>query len=493
MRDFQYTPFVNPYAGSIADEIARSGDAQARAAMAIGQAQARASEIRGAGWGRAIANIGQIPAQIQAQQYADTDRKLKEQELAMTIEQRQQVQAQRVATLTGRIAGVSSSPAVFADRLDQAVKSGLLPAEIGDHVKQQIAAAGPEGFPALQKSYVDFAASFEAPVKLGENEQLVRPSTGAVVASGPRKPIQGAPGTVFFNPPDAAHPDAALTPIGEVPKTEVVNGQPLSVSSQGATAVGPAVPKQETPSEVAQRQAQTLKLQREAAEIDQKLAGTTPMSRKDKAELEIRRAQIALETARNDRMERKEDVSNPRYQGQLENQYRTLARVVVSSRNGTLGVEDQKVAAAKHLVTMFDANTDKNGIINIPPQQYQELVTGLATLVNPRGVPTEGQIEALRAATAKGDFGKLAQYLTGSNFNGTTQEIAKYLRDQVERQGIQAEANREKELDFIRQSRPTDLEPARAEGIERGLAGLNRMADVGVGVPKDGTAGTIDG
>jgi hypothetical protein len=495
MQDFQYQPFVNPYAASMADEIARSGDAHAHAAEIIGRAQARAAELKGAGWGHAIQTIGNLPTTIANTQAAQTDRKLKEQELSMTIEQRQQVQAQRVATMTGRIFGVSRTPEEAAAALDQATQSGLLPPEIGQHVKAQIASWGgdPAKFRSGRQQYIDFADQFSAPMKLGEGESLVRPSVGGgapVVAEGSKKPVKLGPGEQLI--PEGGGAPLATAPFAPGTGQHVVNG--AVVDASGAQ-VGDTVPKQETPSEVAQRQAQTLKLTRETSEIDQKLAGTTPISPKDRQELEIRRAQIQLETARNDRMERKEDVSNPRYQGQLEKQYRDLASKVISSRAGQLGVEDGKVGQAKHLIAMFNQFTDpKTGAMTIPPAQHMELAVGLATLISPKGTPTEGMVKQLEQATAQGDLAKMGTYLTGHPFGGTPQQIAKLLRDSVERQGLQAEDNREKELDAIRSFRPTDLAEERAVGIERGLGGLNRMKDVGVGgAPKEGTEGTVGG
>ncbi len=56
---FEYTPYRNPYIGSIADLMARGGDAKARALMDVASAQARAAETKGQIYGNAISNIGQ--------------------------------------------------------------------------------------------------------------------------------------------------------------------------------------------------------------------------------------------------------------------------------------------------------------------------------------------------------------------------------------------------------------------------------------------------
>ncbi len=67
---FEYTPYRNPYIGSIADLMARGGDAKAKALMDVAAAQARAAEARGQIYGTAIQSIGNqignIPAQMQA-------------------------------------------------------------------------------------------------------------------------------------------------------------------------------------------------------------------------------------------------------------------------------------------------------------------------------------------------------------------------------------------------------------------------------------------
>ena len=67
---FEYTPYRNPYIGTIADLMARGEDAKAKALIDVASAQARAAEAKGQIYGNAISSIGQqignIPAQMQA-------------------------------------------------------------------------------------------------------------------------------------------------------------------------------------------------------------------------------------------------------------------------------------------------------------------------------------------------------------------------------------------------------------------------------------------
>lgn len=56
---FTYQPYSQPFAGSIADLLARQGDIQAQAAQSIGQVQGRAAELRGQAFGQAAQGAGQ--------------------------------------------------------------------------------------------------------------------------------------------------------------------------------------------------------------------------------------------------------------------------------------------------------------------------------------------------------------------------------------------------------------------------------------------------
>ena len=56
---FEYTPYRNPYVGTIADLMARGEDAKAKALVDVASAQARAAEAKGQIYGNAIQDIGQ--------------------------------------------------------------------------------------------------------------------------------------------------------------------------------------------------------------------------------------------------------------------------------------------------------------------------------------------------------------------------------------------------------------------------------------------------
>jgi hypothetical protein len=68
---FQYSPFVNPVAGSMADLILRKGDIEARSAQALGDLQARSLQAKGqnraAMWGTLGDLARSIPQEIAAQ------------------------------------------------------------------------------------------------------------------------------------------------------------------------------------------------------------------------------------------------------------------------------------------------------------------------------------------------------------------------------------------------------------------------------------------
>lgn len=179
-------------------------------------------------------------------------------------------------------------------------------------------------------------------------------------------------------------------------------------------------------------------------------------------------------------------------QSKYENQYRQVLQRTVSSRSGGLGLEDQKVNQALHLISIFDQNRDpKTGEYTIPKVLQMEVAMGLARLISPTGVVGEGTVNAINQRTAKGDLAGLVTYLTGTPVTGNTQDVFKMFKDSIERQGAVAESNRETYLDALRALAPTDLEEDRKTRMEQALK-LNRMPKAGAfdpakgGVPKEG-------
>jgi hypothetical protein len=153
-------------------------------------------------------------------------------------------------------------------------------------------------------------------------------------------------------------------------------------------------------------------------------------------------------------------------QQSLEQQGRQIIAKEFSARTGSLGVENAKVNQANHLNSLFSQYYDpKTGNYNIPKSQYTELAIGLATLVSPTGTPSEGTINNIMQATAKGDLNNALSYASGIPFNGSTQEVYKNLIDSVDRQAQTAERNRQAALDNMKDLLPTDLEQSRKDAL----------------------------
>lgn len=205
----------------------------------------------------------------------------------------------------------------------------------------------------------------------------------------------------------------------------------------------------------------------------------------------ISAARLVEEQRHNQSTEAASDVTNPKRQEALEQQYRGVLARTLSSRSGGLGMEDQKVNQAIHLMALLDQGKDpKTGQYNIPKAQFAELANGLATLVSPNSRPTDSMRGEIEAKTAKGDFNGVLAYLTGTPFNGSTQDMYKVLRDSIERQGSVAEANREGYFDAIKAQAPTDLEDARRQKLEQSLK-LNRMGTTRQQQPIPGIPGGV--
>lgn len=157
-------------------------------------------------------------------------------------------------------------------------------------------------------------------------------------------------------------------------------------------------------------------------------------------------------------------------QDKLEKSYSTALLRPFSTRSGGLGLEDQKVNQAIHLLALFDQNRDpKTGAYTIPKMLIPEATLGLARLVSPTGQPGQDVERELNQRTAKGDLAGVVTYLTGVPVTGSTQQVFQALRDSIERQGRTAEQNRNTYLDALRALAPTDLDETRRQKVEQAL------------------------
>ena len=119
-----------------------------------------------------------------------------------------------------------------------------------------------------------------------------------------------------------------------------------------------------------------------------------------------------------------------------------LQKFATGGRTGAYGVESNKIDSALHAVALFNTYKQADGSYNIPTAQYTELGMSLANLISGTGTATESMRSDIKSATLKGDFNKVVQYIGGSPMTGNTQDIIKNLVDSVQRQGVQAENNR---------------------------------------------------
>ena len=191
------------------------------------------------------------------------------------------------------MAGASKSAEQFAAGIDDLVGLKALPPDVGAHIKEKALQAGPTGWSGVQEQYTGFASQYQEPVKLGPEDQYVKPSLipggpAMVVAAGKGKPMVVAPNATVL---EGGKPTFTAPPVPGTGQ-RVINGQLVDAGGQP---IGEAIPKQETLSEVAAREAQIAAAQARIREIDAKLAGTIPMSAKDKAELAFQRQRLSAQ------------------------------------------------------------------------------------------------------------------------------------------------------------------------------------------------------
>lgn len=192
-------------------------------------------------------------------------------------------------------------------------------------------------------------------------------------------------------------------------------------------------------------------------------------------ELKLRAAAEAETRRHNQVTEQQTNPLGDKRQEQLEQQYRGVLQRTLSSRSGGLGLEDQKVNQAKHLLAIFDQNHDpKTGEYAIPKMMVNELALGLARLTSPTGTVGLELERDLNQRSLKGDLAGIATYLTGQPVSGSTQAIFRMFKDSIAQQGQVAEQNRERYFDAIRAMAPTDLADERRQKVEQAL-NLNRL------------------
>lgn len=409
-----------------------------------GQAQLR----KGAVYGNLAANLGQVPAQIaadkerdalRARQQAIQDEQLGFQRSANTrAESDQKMQEQAAALAQKRLATVNAG----------------LTAAMGD-------GSDPTKF--------DAKAAFKAVSDLGDPSAIQ--DVIAKHKSMQSAPIKGAAGDVFFDPETHAPIPGMSAPEKQTPETRQMflaskkrSGVPLTAQEQNDfaayTDVKPVTRTNED----------------QALDAFAKSIGKTKaedLTYGDRQTFDKNKAAITSSAAFQQHMrERQYDNANPAPvkaadQNKLEQEYRQVLTRGLSSRSGGLGGEDAKVQQANHLIALIDAAYDpKTNTYNIPRVQQTELAMGLAKLVSPGGVVAQKTVDDINQATAKGDIGKALTYITGTPFNGTTQDLVKMYRDSIVRQGEVAQTNREGEMAYLRGLAPTNLSEDRRKALE---------------------------
>ena len=160
-------------------------------------------------------------------------------------------------------------------------------------------------------------------------------------------------------------------------------------------------------------------------------------------------------------------ATTPKQQDALEQQYRAVLLKELSNRSGGLGLQDQKVNQAIHLMTLANQYKDAQGNYNIPTAQYAEFALGLANLISPSGTTAESDRRLILSDTAKGKLNKAIQFVTGTPQPGNTQALIKNLVDSVQRQGSVSQQLRDQGVQFLHGLAPTSLDQSRIDALEK--------------------------
>lgn len=497
--------------------------------MAEGRNALQAGQASGALWGNAIAGLGQVPAEIQAQQLAAKQRQAQDQERALRMRGTQQDLQLGAAKLQD----------IQDAKLDEGLTAQLvqthsqLDPETGHLVTDHPAVVSglmAKGRAKAAERYTDFAAKNEEAINTIQNGYLAleqkkhqwRANTLGAIADAPEDQRPGLYATVRGTLTPLAQQDpilgklppiypgheafkalydsqltdeqryARLTKAAEdrlkgikevPPGGTVVDVNQIDTKTGQAKVLASGAPKEKD-------EWQTFK------ESYPKTLGAptwdalTPVQQQaaystyTKSKQDPAMAAVALEMAKErlaTAQQKREEGSQPK----LEQQYRQVLARAMSSRSGGIGLEDAKVQQANHLMALLDQTYDPNsGMYNIPKVLQGELAAGLARLVAPNGQVGVEMMREFNQRTAKGDLAGALTYVTGTPFPTATQDIAKMLKDSIERQGTVAEQNREGELGYLRALAPTDLEEDRRQALE--AAHLNPLRQSRIAVDGQG-------
>lgn len=346
----------------------------------------------------------------------------------------------------GRQANAANDPADFLLRLDHLTLGGGIPEPIRQKFAAEVQQAGPEGWDALKKRYVDWADSVVKPITTKEGDTIVAGVSHTPIVTGTPKPPTEAELALKAAGGDAQAQGAMklLKPDKAPPSLEE---QYLSAVAKGDTA---------TAGIIKQTWEEKAKASRDPNAAAQLAAIRSLTQQEARARLDAR------------------DTTSPASQQKLEQQYRTVLARGLSSRSGGLGGEDAKVQQANHLLSLFEQTYNpKTGGYDLPRVQLNELALGLAKLTAGNSPAGEGMLREFQQRTAKGDIAGALTYLTGQPIAANTQAITTFLKDSIERQGKTAEQNREGEMAYLRGLAPTDLDEARRKALE--ATSLNPM------------------
>lgn len=529
MPPFSYQTFQSPYANTIAQLLAHQGDPQAIAAQQVAAANARAGEISANAWGGAVQNIAQAGSHVadtiaRQQEIAP---KLALEKIALDKAQQQQRGEQALSnaladhTLAPGAAGPQMPSFMTADHrydipaltdwLNGAGYGAQAPDLVGhaEKMNESLDKAQTAKVEAAQKQAIYIGNVAQGALKVADQIKMPLPGAVAFMAkpgidSGQFSQAQLDTVMTRLNglPPDqqTAYLQSFVAAADRVQKPITVKPDETLIGATGLTPLYTAEPKKDlnwlmndagtlgkpnqTPT--AQQSFDAIRTRYptpkgpvttpEELKLDAFAKAIGRTGRADLTDDELQRyaqrqAQLAgTQQLQTHAAERTYDQAHPPPvdQTKLENNYRTVLLRAVSSRSGTLGREDGRVADANHALASFDQYLDPaTGQYNIPAVPLKELALTTARLMAGGGNVGVEAMKNFEAATLKGDIAQAVTYITGQPKPATTQGIATMLRDIVQRQGTQAVTNRDQSLDYLHMIAPTELDPSRVEQLDR--------------------------
>jgi hypothetical protein len=498
MPPFEYQPYRNVYAQSLADLMMQGGQAQAQGLQQAGQEIAQGQRGAGQAWGQMLSGLGTTIGELPQQQQQAQLRQAQMQDLAAQAQVRQAQVRDLQRKESGRQAMAATLPTYTT--YDATGKPVIDNQGFANDLIQQ--GFSDEGN-AWIKSSAENAKDLEALADVKRTHDLKVAQTFGDLAFNSNSPDEFQAGVTravalgLLDHDQAAKMTAALDSPNGWPTlyNNLVQFSPQWLEQQKQYREVRLVPSDtrlmsldRPPGGLGMPAVHTLvegvpKPGTLEDLIDANKKGDEPRVQalltawKQEANAKRDQGQLdQIKALRDLTMQARQqalDDARDKNQDKLEKTYDDMFKFQITSRSGQYGVNDAKANQGIQLRTLLDRYRDPatGDPTPLPPTAVADLTVGLARLFAPTAAISEELAKRFDAPTLEGVAAKAIQYYTGSptTISGTPAQVRLMLEDLINLEGQKADELRQHTINNVKARRPTGLDAWRAEHVESGV------------------------